>query len=46
MTNYFSFQHFRKMNVRFMLLKKIPLCMKLSVIMLGDYIQLYTTTKK
>ena len=34
MTNYFSFQHFRKMNVRFMLLKKIPLCMKLSVIML------------
>lgn len=34
MTNYFSFQHFRKMNVRFMLLKKIPLCMKLSVVML------------
>ena len=34
MTNYFSFQHFRKMNVRLMLLKKIPLCMKLSVIML------------
>lgn len=34
MTNYFSFQHFRKVNVMFMLLKKIPLCMKLSVIML------------
>lgn len=25
MTNYFSFQHFRKMNVRFMLLKKISI---------------------
>lgn len=34
MTNYFSFQHFRVLNSLFMLLKQIPLYMKLSVIML------------
>lgn len=34
MTNYFSFQHFGKTNVLCILLKKIPLCMRLSLIML------------
>lgn len=34
MTNYFSFQHFRVLNILFTPLKQIPLCMKLSVILL------------
>ena len=34
MTNYFSIQHFRMTNLSFIILKKIPLCMRLIAIML------------
>lgn len=34
MTNYFSIQHFRMTNLSFIILKKIPLCMRLTAIML------------
>ena len=34
MTNYFSIQHFRMVNSLFIVLKKIPLCMRLTAIML------------
>ena len=34
MTNYFSIQHFRMVNSPFIILKKIPLCMRLTAIML------------
>lgn len=34
MTNYFSIQHFRMVNSSFIILKKIPLCMRLTAIML------------
>lgn len=34
MTNYFSIQHFRMVNSPFIVLKKIPLCMRLTAIML------------
>ncbi len=34
MTNYFSIQHFRMVNLPFIVLKKTPLCMKLTAIML------------
>ena len=34
MTNYFSIQHFRMVNSSFIVLKKIPLCMRLTAIML------------
>ena len=34
MTNYFSIQHFRMVNLSFIILKKIPLCMRLTAIML------------
>lgn len=34
MTNYFSIQHFRMVKSPFAILKKIPLCMRLSIVML------------